>query len=205
MAAAPAPAEHHFHVADLLAYDLQRVEQPGARDDGSAVLIVVEDRDLHGLAQLLFDVEALRRLDVLQVNGAEGGLEHLAGADDFLGVLAGQLDIEDVDIGKALEQNSLPFHHGFAGQGADVTEAQHRRAVAHHRDQVAFGGVLIREGWVALDLQARNSHAGRIGKAQIALGLAGFGRVTDTFPAGDAEWYSRASSGRMIIKRHLSR
>ena len=42
--------EHHFDLLDLLAGQFQRVEQAGAGDDGGAVLVVVEDRDLHGLA-----------------------------------------------------------------------------------------------------------------------------------------------------------
>ena len=176
MAAAPAPLNTTFTSSIFLPTISSALSSAGAGDDGGAVLIVVEDRDLHGLPQLLFDVEALRRLDVLQVDAAEGGLQHLAGADDFLGIFGGQLDIEDVDIGEALEQHALAFHDRLAGQGADVAQAQHRRAVAHHRHQVALGGVLVGEAGIALDLQARNGHAGRIGQAQIALRLAGLGR-----------------------------
>jgi malate dehydrogenase (oxaloacetate-decarboxylating)(NADP+) len=40
-------------------------------DDRGAVLVVVEDRDLHPGPAALLDLEALGRLDVLQVNGLE--------------------------------------------------------------------------------------------------------------------------------------
>ena len=46
-------------------------------DDGRAVLIVVEDGNVHLLLEPLLDDEALGRLDVFQVDAAEGGLERL--------------------------------------------------------------------------------------------------------------------------------
>ena len=122
--------EDDLDFGDILAADFERVEQARAADDRGAVLIVVEDRDLHRLDQRFLDVEALRRLDVFQIDAAEGGLENLAGADDFIGVLGVELDIEDVDIGEALEQDGLAFHYRLAGEGADVAESEHRGAVA---------------------------------------------------------------------------
>ena len=178
----------------LLAGELQRVEQRRAGDDGGAVLVVVEDRDLHGPLQLLLDVEALRRLDVLQVDAAEGRLEQLAGADDLARVLGGQFDVEDVDVGEALEQDALAFHDRLAGAGADVAQAQHGRAVGDHRHQVALGGVLVDRGGIALDLQAGHGHAGRVGQAEVALRPAGLGRVR---PPPCPAWATRGIRARL--------
>ena len=75
------------HVLDALAHHLQSVEQRGAGDDGGAVLVVVENRDLHAPAQRLLDHEALRRLDVLEVDAAEGRLQ----AGDDLHQLGGSV------------------------------------------------------------------------------------------------------------------
>ncbi len=61
----------HLDLVDVLAHQFQAVEHGGADDDGGAVLVVVEDRNVHALAQLLLDVEALGRLDVLEVDAAE--------------------------------------------------------------------------------------------------------------------------------------
>ena len=88
----------------------------------------------------------------------------------------GEFDIEHVDIGEALEQDGLAFHDGLAGERADVAESEHGGAVGDHADQVALGGVLVGEAGVALDLQARHGHAGRIGQAEVALRAAGLGR-----------------------------
>ena len=74
-AGAVADELRRLHVA---AGDVQRVDQAGGGDDGGAVLVVMEDRDVHQLAQPLLDDEAVRRLDVLEVDAAEGGAEDSA-------------------------------------------------------------------------------------------------------------------------------
>ena len=90
------------------------------------VLVVVEDGDLHALLELLLDVEALGRLDVLEVDAAERGLEARDALDELVGVLLGDLDVEDVDVGEPLEEDALPFHDGLAGGGADVARDRGR-------------------------------------------------------------------------------
>ena len=102
----------------------------------------------------------------------------------FVGILGVQLDIENVDIGEAFEQNAFAFHDGFAGQRADIAQAQHGGAVADHRHQVAFGGVLVSEAGIALDLQARNGDAGSVGQAEIALRAARLGGNHGDFAGG---------------------
>ena len=71
MPAAPAPLQTSLRRRDVAAGQVQRVDQPGGGDDRGAVLVVMEDRDVHQLAQPLLDDEALRRLDVLEIDAAE--------------------------------------------------------------------------------------------------------------------------------------
>ena len=85
------------------------------------------------LAQLLLDVEALRRLDVLEVDAAEGRLERGDDVDQLVRVVLGDLDVEDVDAGELLEQDALAFHHRLGGERADGAQAQHGGAVGDHR------------------------------------------------------------------------
>ena len=107
-----------------------------ADDDRRAVLVVVEDRDAHARLQPLLDLEAFRRLDVLEVDAAEGRLERRDHVDELVDVLLGDLDIEDVDAGELLEQDRLAFHHGLGGERADIAEAEHGGAVGDHGDEV---------------------------------------------------------------------
>ena len=124
----------------------------------------MKDRDLHGLLQLFFDIEALGGLDVLQVDAAEGRLQQLAGLDDLIRVLRIQLDIEDIDVGETFEQNPFPFHDRLAGQGAQVPQSQNRCAVGNHRHQVPLGGIFISIFGIFLDRQTGLGYPGRIGQ-----------------------------------------
>ncbi len=165
-----ARARHrHLDLADLLADHLHAVEQRGRRDDRRAVLVIVEDGNVQALAQLLLDVEALRRLDVLEVDAAQRRLQRGDDVDQLVRIALGQLDVEHVHAGELLEQAALAFHHRLAGQRADVAQAEHRGAVGDHADQVGARGVLGRQRRVALDLGTRIGHARRIRQRQVAL------------------------------------
>src|ERR1700690_2674190 len=148
------------------------------------MLVVMEDRNLHGALEFLFNLEALGGLDVFEIDSAEGGLEQLAGSDHFLGIFAGQLDVEDVDIGEALEQHRLAFHDRLACQRADVAEAEDRGAVRYDAHQVALGGVLVSQAGIALDLFAGDSDPWCVRQAEVPLRPAGLGRRDGALAGG---------------------
>ncbi len=91
-------------------------------DDGRAVLVIVEHRDVQALGQLALDVETFRRFDVLEIDATEGGFERRDHVDQLVRVALGQLDVEHVDAGKLLEQTALALHHRFGRQRADVAK-----------------------------------------------------------------------------------
>jgi hypothetical protein len=162
-------AGDQLDLRQLLADHLQAVEDRRRHDDCGAMLVIVEHRDLHALAQPALDVEALRRLDVLEVDAAEGGLE---GCDDFdqrVEVLLADLDVEHVDAGELLEQHALAFHHRLGHQRADVAQTQHGRAVGDDTDQVGARRVARRTVRIGSDRFRGRRHAGRIGQRQVAL------------------------------------
>ena len=140
------------------------------------MLVVVEHRDLHPLAQLLLDVEALGRLDVLEIDAAEGRLQRGDDLDQLLLVQFGQFEVEDVDAGEFLEKDALAFHHRLRSQRADGAQPQHGRAVGHDRDEIGasreFGG---RPG-IAHDFVAGGGDPRRIGERKVALGGQRLGR-----------------------------
>ena len=186
MAAAPAPEMTIFTSLDVLAGHFERVLQRGGGDDGRAVLVVVEDGDLHHRLEPLLDLEALRRGDVLEVDAAERRLHDPDGVDELLGVVRFELEIEDVDVGEALEEDGLPFHHRLAGRGADVAEAEDGGAVGDDGDEVAFVRVLVDVAGLARDLEARLGDAGRVGEREIALRRGGLGRDDFSFSGTSA-------------------
>ena len=167
--------EDHADLADVLAHHLHRVQQRRAGNDGRPVLIVVKHRNRHRLAQGLFNVKALRRFDVLQIDAAEGRLQKLAKADDLFGVLGIHFQVENVDVREALEQHALAFHDRLAGQRSNVAETQDRGAVGDHRHQVPAGGVFESQLGLFVNFQARLRHARGIGQTQIPLRAARLG------------------------------
>ncbi len=187
-------AEDHLHVADLLPDELEGVDQGGAADDGRAVLVVVEDRDVHRFLERFLDLEALRGLDVLEVDPAEGRLEHLDRPDDLLRVERIELDVEHVDVGEPLEEEALPLHHRFPGDRADVAEAEHGGAVADHRHQVPLRRVEVCVLGVGRDPLARFGDARGVRQREVALRRAGFRR-------GDLDFTRPAR--RVIVKSFL--
>ena len=65
------PVQHDLDVFDLLTCQEQRVEQAGRADDSGAMLVVMENGDIHLVPKPLFDNETFRCLDVFKVNPPE--------------------------------------------------------------------------------------------------------------------------------------
>ncbi len=135
------------------------------------MLVVVEDGDVDTLLQLALDVEALGRLDVFQVDAAEGGGNHLAKANDLVGSLALTSMSKTSTSAKRLKSTALPSMTGLRGQRAAVAQAENGRTIADDGDQVALGRVVVGKLGMIGDLEHGKGNARRIGQRQIALGV----------------------------------
>ena len=56
----------------IAAGEIERIDERRRRDDRGAVLVVMEHGDIHELAQPFLDDKAVGRLDVLEIDAAEG-------------------------------------------------------------------------------------------------------------------------------------
>ena len=157
MPAAPAPFTTIFVVLMSRPVRLQRVDEAGRGDDRGAVLVVVEDRDVHQLAQALLDDEAVGRLDVFEIDAAEGGAEIAHAVDELVDVAGVDFEVDGVDVGEALEEHRLAFHHRLRGERAEIAEPQDRRAVRDDGDEIALGRVVV--GRSGLSAMARTGTA----------------------------------------------
>ena len=168
--AARARAVHDkLGLLDVAAGQMQRVDQARRRDDRGAVLVVVEHRDVEQLLQPLLDDEALRRLDVFEVDAAPALAEIADRVDELVRVLGVHFEIDRVDVGEALEQHRLAFHHGLGGERAAIAEAEDRGAVGDDGNEIAFDGVVVGLALILRDGEHRHRDAGRIGEREIAL------------------------------------
>ncbi len=161
--------QHDADVLDLLVGQVQRVDQSRGADHRSPMLIIVEHGDVHDLLQPVLNDEAVGRLDVLEVDAAKGRTHQPHGRDELVGVRGVELDVDGIHIGEALEEHSLALHHRLRRQRAEVAEAQDRRAVGDHGDEVALVGVVVGRLRRPRDLLARNSDPGAVGETQVVL------------------------------------
>ena len=155
---------------------MQGVDQARGRDDGRAVLVVMEDRYVHQFAQAGLDDEAFGRADILEIDAAEGRAEIAHRIDEGVRILGRHLEIDRIDVGEALEENGLALHHGFRRERAEIAEAQYGGAVRDDGDEVALGRIIESARRILRDRQHRHGDAGRIGERQIALRRHGLRR-----------------------------
>src|SRR5690606_33713834 len=80
-------------IFQLLVCQLQSVEHGCCSNDGSTVLIIVENRNVALLDERTLDLEALRSFDILKVDTAEGAGNALDRIDEGLGAFRFNLDI----------------------------------------------------------------------------------------------------------------
>ncbi len=133
------------------------------------MLVVVKNRDLHAAAELFLHLETFRRLDVFEIDGAEGGLERGDDLDKFVGVVGVHFDVENVDAGEFLEQHRLAFHHRLGRQRADRAQAEDGRAIGDDGDEIGARGEARGLGRIGHDGERGFGHARRIGERQIVL------------------------------------
>ena len=151
---------HQLGRFDVASREIERVDQAGGRDDRGSVLVVVEHRDVEELPQPLLDDEALRRADIFEVDAAPALAEQLDAVDDFVGVFRRDFEVDRVDVGEALEQDRLAFHHRLGRQRAAIAQPQNGGSVGDDGDEVALGGIIKGEVLVLGDSEHWNGDAG---------------------------------------------
>src|SRR5665647_846685 len=159
--------EGDLHLVDLLAHDLESVDQACQRDASGALLVVVPDGDLALLAQCVEDTEALGLRDVFEVHATQARLHELDELDELVGVLGVDHERKTVDAAEVLVEQRLALHDRQAGLGTDVAHAQHAGAVADHGHRVALVGVLVDLLGVVLDVETGLADARRVPDAEV--------------------------------------
>jgi hypothetical protein len=138
----------------------------GQHDDGGAVLVVVEHRDVQAVPQPGLDVEAARRRDVLEVDAPERRRDVLHDAHDLVGVGGVEHDRHGVQAGELAEQRRLALHHRQRRGRADVAEPEHGGAVADDGDQPRPPRVPAGQLGLVRDRAAHLRDTGRVGQRQ---------------------------------------
>jgi len=168
--------------SSFFASDFQGVDHAGGGNDRGAVLVIVEHWNVALLDQGAFDFEALRRLDVFEVDATEGNRDAANGVDESLWAFRFDFDVEYVDTGETLEQNALAFHDRLGSQWTEVTQTEDGGAIGNHCNKVALAGVFVGQLRITADFTHRFCNAWAVGQGEITGGGGGLGELDAQFP-----------------------
>src|SRR5215211_3006315 len=155
----------------FLTNNLQRICQRRRRDNGGAVLVIMENGNIQHSLQRLFYIEALRRFYIFKVNAAKGRRNCSYDLDDFIRVMGIYFDIEHINVSKFFKQYTFSLHNWLAGERAAVAESQNGGTVRDDCNQISLGCVLIGVIRILFDLQNRLCNARRVRQTQVTLGI----------------------------------
>ncbi|OIQ70584.1 hypothetical protein GALL_478020 [mine drainage metagenome] len=141
------------------------------------MLIVMKHRNFHARLELRLDLEALRTLDILEIDATEGRFQRRHGLDHALDGIGRDFNVEDVDPCEFLEQDRLAFHDRLRRQRTDIAKAKHGGTVTDHGDQIGTRGQRSRLRRIVRDFRAGGRDARRIGQREVALVGERLGRL----------------------------
>ena len=167
---------YHLCLFNFLALQLKSIDHAGRSYDSGTVLVIVEDGHVTLFNQRTLNLEALRCFDVFEVDTTEGIGDTLNSFNKRLRAFGINLDVEDVNSGKALEQYALAFHNRLARQRAEITQTQDSGTVRNHGNQVTLGCVFVSVLGVLRDLADRFGNPGAVRQGEVAGSL---GRLRD--------------------------
>jgi hypothetical protein len=160
------PVNHHAHVLQVLAHQLEGVIEGRQHDDSRGMVFVVEHRDPDGMPDPIFNGEAFGGGDTFQAEAPEGRGQDPDDLDDLIRVLGLQGDGDRVHVGKSLIDNRLGLQLGQHRRGPDIAELIHLAAVRDQGDGIAPAGIAVGRGGILGDFLADRPHPRGIDAAQ---------------------------------------
>jgi hypothetical protein len=154
--------DHDLDILNILLLDLERVDETSEAHDGSTVLIVMENWNVHHFLELLLNIKAVWALDVLQVDTGEAWRKILDTVDEIIWVLGVDTEVNTLNSSEFVEQNRLSLHDGLGGQSADIAEAQDCSTICNDSHHVSLVCVSVGEVWVLLNLETWLSNTWRV-------------------------------------------
>ena len=109
------------HIFFLFADYLQGIGQTRQRNNSSAVLVIVENRDVTLFFQLALNFKATGCRNIFKVNTAKRARDIVDGFHKFIYVLCFNTDGKCVYIAKCLEQHTFTLHNRHTGFRANIT------------------------------------------------------------------------------------
>ncbi len=128
---------HQLHLGKFFFDYAQTIVNGRSCHNCSAVLIVVEYRNLHALAQFFLHHKTFRCFDIFKIDTTKSGFQAGNNIYQFVDIGFIYLNIKDINIGKLFKQYRLALHHRLGCQRSYIAQSQNCSTVGDNRHQIA--------------------------------------------------------------------
>ena len=144
-----------LNVFDFFANNLQRIDHTCKRNNCSTMLVVMENRNITALFQLLLNLKASRCGNILQVYTAEASSQKANGLHDLIYVLASNTKWNSIYITKLFEQNTFALHNRHTSLWTDISKTKNCGTICYNSNGIPASGQFIAFINIFLNLKAR--------------------------------------------------
>ncbi len=113
----------------IFADRFRSVDEACKDNDRGAVLIIMHDGNVERFDESAFDLKALRRSDIFEVNTSKRRRDRKHGLDNLFRILRVKYNRPRINPCKLLEDERFALHNRQRAIGANVSEPEHCRAV----------------------------------------------------------------------------
>ena len=154
-----------LNVFDFFANNLQRIDHTCKRNNCSTMLVIMENRNITALFQLLLNLEASRCGNILQVYTAEASSQKANGLHDLIYILTSYTKRNSIHITKLFEQNAFALHNRHTSLWTDISKTKNCGTICYNSNGIPTSGQLITFINIFLNLKARLCNTRGVSKA----------------------------------------
>ena len=129
------------------------------------MLVVMENRNITALFQLLLNLKASRCGNILQVYTAEASSQKANGLHDLIYVLASNTKWNSIYITKLFEQNAFALHNRHTSLWTDISKTKNCGTICYNSNGIPTSGEFITFINIFLNLKARLCNTRGVSKA----------------------------------------
>ena len=154
-----------LNVLDVLSNNLQGIDHACQCDNSSTMLIIMENRNVTALFQLLLNLKTSWCRNILQVYPAKASCKKAYCLNDLIHILTANAKRNGIYVSKLFKQNTLTFHNRHTSFRANIAKSQNCSTVCYNSNCIPASGKLIAFINIFLNFKARLCNTWSIGKA----------------------------------------
>ena len=154
-----------LNVFDFFANNLQRIDHTCKRNNCSTMLVIMENRNITALFQLLLNLKTSGCGNILQVYTAEASSQKANGLHDLIYILTSYTKGNSIYITKLFEQNAFALHNRHTSLWTDISKTKNCGTICYNSNGIPTSGEFITFINIFLNLKARLCNTRGVSKA----------------------------------------